>query len=59
MWPFKKRNNSETEKTTQKENTNTATVADGIDWQQILSEGKPVEIFDGCKANCDGIFGDV
>ena len=59
MWPFKKKNEVKTEKTNQPESVNTVTVANGIEWQQILSEGKTVELFDGCKANCDGMFGDV
>lgn len=58
MWPFKKKNKEED--LPQKEsNMENPTVANGIDWKQIMSEGNVVELFDGCKAKCDGIFGDL
>ena len=59
MWPFKKKIKLEIGQPDQKEKANNATIADGIDWQQILSEGKSVELFDGCRAKCDGGIEDL
>lgn len=57
MWPFKKKTCTESEDT--EKQMDEMTVADGIDWKQILSEGKSVELFDGCRAKCDGTFEDL
>ena len=58
MWPFKKKPKEETQN--EKESpTEHTTVADGINWKEIMSEGNVVELFDGCKAKSDGIFGDL
>ena len=59
MWPFKKKSTEDLE--VNKENASTAngTVAAGIDWQKIISEGRSVELFDGCRAKCDGTFEDL
>lgn len=59
MWPFKKKKEEETEHAQEAMNTIAATIADGINWQQILSEGKSVELFDGCRAKCEGTLEDL
>ena len=59
MWPFDKKTKNETAQQEQTKSTDHATVADGIDWRQIYSEGKCMELIDGCRAKSDGIFGDV
>lgn len=59
MWPFKKKDTTETSEKTASAAAVNPSVADGIDWRQILSEGKSVELFDGCRAKCDGTFEDL
>ena len=59
MWPFKKKSTSDLETVQTKASDKEATIAAGIDWRQILSEGKSVELFDGCRAKCDGGLEDL
>ena len=59
MWPFKKKKDETTEYSDRKEDVAEETVAVGINWQQILSEGKSVELFDGCRAKCEGTLEDL
>ena len=54
MWPFKMKSNETSEKPQENMVKQDVTVACGIEWRQILSEGKSVELFDGCRAKCDG-----
>ena len=59
MWPFKKKNKEALEKQQEDLGKQDVTVACGIEWRQILSEGKSVELFDGCRAKCDGTMEDL
>ena len=58
MWPFKKKNKEDDENWENIPNPDVA-VASGIQWRQILAEGKSVELFDGCRAKCDGTMEDL
>lgn len=59
MWPFNKKKEEVTEHAQEAMDIVGTTVAAGINWQEILSEGKSVELFDGCRAKCDGTFEDL
>jgi len=59
MWPFKKKEEQTDEHAREAMNTLGTAVAAGINWQEILSEGKSVELFDGCRAKCDGTMEDL
>lgn len=59
MWPFKKKSKDDYEWKNEKGSTADGTVAAGIQWQEIIAEGKSIELFDGCKAKCDGTFEDL
>ena len=59
MWPFKKKSEDTPLEKDEKRSSANGTVADGIRWQEIISEGKTIELFDGCRAKCDGTFEDL
>ena len=59
MWPFKKKDKTQEQNMHPTGVAPSATVADGIRWKEILSEGKSLELFDGCRAKCDGTFEDL
>ena len=59
MWPFKKKKDEDLQAVQEAMASVGNAVAAGINWQEILSEGKSVELFDGCRAKCDGTFEDL
>ena len=59
MWPFKRKSKDVHEIKDEIRLPADGTVADGIRWQEIISEGRSIELFDGCRAKCDGTFEDL
>ena len=59
MWPFDRKKNTQDNDRKEQYKIEQPAVAAGIQWQQILREGKSVEIFDGCRVKCDGGFEDL
>lgn len=59
MWPFKKKMKTEDQLSQRETAFDENVIIEGVNWRQILSEGKTVEMFDGCKAKCDGTFEDL
>ena len=59
MWPFKKKSKDAADEVLENQVKQDVAVANGIAWRQILSEGKAVELFDGCRAKCDGTMEDL
>ena len=59
MWPFKKKVKREDQVINEETVSSGNIIMDGVNWRQILSEGKTVEMFDGCRAKCDGTFEDL